>query len=259
MKKFIFVACIIAAISLTGCNIIKEDNDINTASITENGIITSIAETTKTKLETTVTAEVTTTKAIIETTNITTSIATPAIATTTVPVAKAATTTAKITSATPITTAKAPVATTAKVTTAAPIVTTKKTADTQIQSDYISEVLRLVNEERSAYGIAPLSLNSSICSAADVRAKEIVTEFSHTRPNGSSCFTALSDANVSYKTCGENIAAGQKTPEQVVDAWMNSEGHRKNILNSSFNKIGIGYYNNDNTSYSSYWVQLFTD
>ena len=79
--------------------------------------------------------------------------------------------------------------------------------------------------------------------------------FSHTRPDGRSCFTALTDLGISYGGAGENIAYGQSSPEEVMTAWMNSSGHRANILNSSFTKLGVGVYKSGNTIY---WVQLFT-
>ena len=92
--------------------------------------------------------------------------------------------------------------------------------------------------------------------AALVRAKETEQSFSHTRPNGSSFSTALKEQGVSYRSSGENIAWGQKTPEDVMKAWMNSEGHRANILNARFTKIGVGYY--QNARGTNYWTQLFT-
>ena len=91
--------------------------------------------------------------------------------------------------------------------------------------------------------------------AAQVRAEEIVTSFSHTRPNGSSFSTALKEQNVSYRGAGENIAWGQRSPEEVVNAWMNSAGHRANILNERFTTIGVGHYQKGSTHY---WAQLFT-
>ena len=92
--------------------------------------------------------------------------------------------------------------------------------------------------------------------AAEVRAGELPKKFSHTRPNGSSCFTAVRS---SYGYIGENIAAGQRSPEEVVESWMNSEGHRKNILNKNFRNLGVGYVNVENSEYGHYWVQLFSD
>lgn len=121
------------------------------------------------------------------------------------------------------------------------------------QEDDISEVIRLVNAERAKEGLAALKTHTAISTAAQVRADELPTLFDHTRPDGSSCFTALDEAGVRYWTAGENIAAGYATPEQVVNGWMNSPGHRANILNSSFTTIGVGYHAEGN-----YWVQLFT-
>ena len=91
--------------------------------------------------------------------------------------------------------------------------------------------------------------------AANIRAQEIISKFDHVRPNGQSCFSVLNEMNIRYQTCGENIAAGQQTPEEVVTAWMNSEGHRKNILNPNFTKLGVGYVTGGN--YRHNWVQLF--
>ena len=86
-----------------------------------------------------------------------------------------------------------------------------------------------------------LQTNGAINEAAQVRVKELSALFDHTRPDGTTCFTALDDAGIRYSTAGENIAAGYSTPEQVVNGWMNSEGHRANILNASFTTIGVGY------------------
>ena len=91
--------------------------------------------------------------------------------------------------------------------------------------------------------------------AAQTRAGELQTSFSHTRPSGASCFTALTEAGVSYTRAGENIAYGQSTPEAVVQSWMNSSGHRANLLSSSFTTIGVGYTVVNGTAY---WAQLFT-
>ena len=128
------------------------------------------------------------------------------------------------------------------------------------QSDYHAYVLRvveLVNEERAKAGLNPLTLQKNITEAAQVRAIETVTSFSHTRPDGRHFTTALKESGVSYRGAGENIAWGQKTPEQVMNGWMNSAGHRANILNEKYTSIGVGYYQNG--SGVNYWTQLFTD
>lgn len=122
-------------------------------------------------------------------------------------------------------------------------------------SAYAQEVLKLVNEKRSANGLSPLSFDTKVQKAADTRAEEIKKNFSHTRPDGKSFSTALSDVGAVFSGAGENIAIGQKTPEEVVSAWMNSSGHRANILNSKYKYIGIGCVKSGN-GYA--WTQLFT-
>lgn len=126
---------------------------------------------------------------------------------------------------------------------------------TKDEAAFAAEVVRLVNEERAAYGLSPLKQNSTVQSAAQVRSYEQVKSFSHTRPDGRSCFTALEEAGVSYSSAGENIAYGQKTPAEAVEAWMNSEGHRANILNKNFTDIGVGCY--ISSGGTVYWTQLF--
>lgn len=122
-------------------------------------------------------------------------------------------------------------------------------------TSYAQQVINLVNEERAKAGLASVQSVDSITQAANVRAQEIVTNFSHTRPDGSSFSTALRQAGVSYMGSGENIAYGQRTPEEVMDGWMNSSGHRANILNPNYKNIGIGFYEANGVKY---WVQLFT-
>lgn len=121
---------------------------------------------------------------------------------------------------------------------------------------YAEQVVKLVNAERAKENLSPLKTAKDVQAAAQVRAQEIVTSFSHTRPNGSSFSTALKEQNVSYRGAGENIAWGQRSPEEVVNAWMNSSGHRANIMNANFTTIGVGYYQNSNGT--NYWSQLFT-
>lgn len=120
---------------------------------------------------------------------------------------------------------------------------------------YVDRVVELVNQERAKGGLKPLTVNRSAEAAALVRAKETEKSFSHTRPNGSSFSTALTEQGVSYRTAGENIAWGQRSPEQVMQGWMNSAGHRANIMNPKFTSIGVGYYRS--ASGTNYWTQLF--
>lgn len=131
-----------------------------------------------------------------------------------------------------------------------------ETDEEESVSSYSQQVVHLVNIEREKEGLNPLTFSQSIGKAAAIRAKEIQTSFSHTRPNGSHFATALKEVGVSYRGTGENIAWGQKTPEEVVKAWMNSPGHRANIMNPNFKNIGVGYERNRNKT--PYWVQLFT-
>ncbi|MCD8390417.1 MAG: CAP domain-containing protein [Firmicutes bacterium] len=133
--------------------------------------------------------------------------------------------------------------------------TATPTASPVTDSEFAAEVIRLVNAERAKQGLSELSTAEDLTAAANQRAVEISSVFSHTRPNGSSFSTVLGEYGVSYKSAGENIAYGQKTPEAVVEAWMNSSGHRANILSSSYSKIGVGVYKSGNTYY---WTQLFT-
>ena len=139
----------------------------------------------------------------------------------------------------------------------------KATAQQEVKNEnnntvvsYAEKVVKLVNEERAKEGLAPLGIDKNVEKAALVRAKEIQSSFSHTRPNGSSFATVLKENGVTYRGAGENIAWGQKTPEQVVTAWMNSPGHRANIMNAKYTKIGVG--NLQNNAGTQYWVQLFT-
>lgn len=126
--------------------------------------------------------------------------------------------------------------------------------------DLTAEVVRLVNVERAKEGLKPLGTYSTLTDAAQIRAGEIVSLFSHTRPDGSSCFTALSEtgANKGAYTYGENIAAGNSTAAAVVAQWMDSPGHRANILDPDFTHIGVGYAYSPNSTYRYYWVQMFT-
>ena len=125
-----------------------------------------------------------------------------------------------------------------------------------IYTDLINEVYEITNNYRSLVGVPSLTLDSSLVTAASIRAKEISDSFSHTRPNGSSCFTVLSELGISYGTAGENIAAGYSSSQSVMEGWRSSSGHYQNIISSKFKKIGIGV-NIINNQY--YWVQIFSN
>lgn len=119
-------------------------------------------------------------------------------------------------------------------------------------------ILQLVNAERQARGLPALKLHAALCDAAQLRSSEIVSNFSHTRPDGTSCFTVLKQFSITdYAGAGENIAMGsgsKGTAESIMNGWMNSDGHRANILKNDFVYLGVGHYTSGN---SQYWVQLF--
>lgn len=123
------------------------------------------------------------------------------------------------------------------------------------ENSFADQVVKLVNEERVKAGLHPVTLNKEVASAARIRAKEIEVSFSHTRPNGSSFSSVLTENGIRFNRAGENIAWGQTSPEQVMKAWMNSDGHRANILDPNFTEIGVGHY--QNSKGRNYWVQLF--
>ena len=133
----------------------------------------------------------------------------------------------------------------------------EETPDIEVETPEISfakQVFSLVNAERAKYGLSALTYDSTLERAANIRAVEAKTSFSHTRPNGTSCFTALDEVGYSYRTAGENIAYGQRTAAEVMEAWMNSEGHRANILGQNYTHIGIGVYEAGGVIY---WSQFF--
>lgn len=119
-----------------------------------------------------------------------------------------------------------------------------------------SEVIRLTNIERAKAGRSALIYNASLQRGAMMRAKEISIKFSHERPNGESFTTILNECGAGHIS-GENIAAGQKSPELAVKAWMNSQGHKLTMLNKENLYIGVGFYQDNDGRY--YWVQNFAD
>lgn len=127
------------------------------------------------------------------------------------------------------------------------------------QTDFIERVLELVNEERAKDGAKPLSLDKDLCAVAAMHSEDMVARdfFDHINPDGASPFDRMKAYGINYMAASENIAAGQTTPEQVMDSWMNSPGHRKNILNTAYGKIGIGIALGG--EYRIYWTQCFTN
>ncbi|WP_438351143.1 CAP domain-containing protein [Paenibacillus sp. FA6] len=127
------------------------------------------------------------------------------------------------------------------------------TNDTTIdKSDVTSQVVDLVNQERSKAGLKSLVIDAKLANMALDKAKDMNNNnyFAHQSPTFGSPFDMMKQYGISYSYAGENIAKGQKTPADVMQAWMNSEGHRANILSANFTTIGVGYYN-------GHWVQEF--
>ena len=125
---------------------------------------------------------------------------------------------------------------------------------------FAGDLLALINEDRAEAGLSPLTLDPALCSVAQLRAGECVTEFGHTRPNGTPYKTAVSDAGISYSHVGENLASGQSTAKEVMESWMGSGSHRDNILSDDFTKVGIGTAENTDPQIGGYaWTLVFTD
>ena len=133
----------------------------------------------------------------------------------------------------------------------------KKNTTTDISLQ--KKVISIVNQNRKKQGLEALTMDEKLMKAAQDRAKELTKSFSHTRPNGTSCFTIFEKYKITPMASGENIAAGQRSAADVMDSWMNSQGHKENIMNNKFKKIGVGLVIVPNDMYSYYWVQMFTD
>lgn len=120
------------------------------------------------------------------------------------------------------------------------------------------EVVRLVNIERQKAGLSPLTHNEELSKVSRVKSQDMADKnyFSHNSPTYKDPFTMMRNFGIKYGQAGENIAKGYNDADSVVKGWMNSPGHRANILNSNFKKIGVGYINKNGTTY---WTQMFTD
>jgi uncharacterized YkwD family protein len=136
--------------------------------------------------------------------------------------------------------------------------TSNPTVSSTSNMSYEKQVVQLVNVERQKAGLSSLTLDSSISNVARKKSQDMASNnyFAHQSPTYGSAGDMLKQFGVSYSAWGENIASGQRSPEAVVNAWMNSEGHKANILSSDFSKIGVGYAVNSNGT--PYWTQMFT-
>jgi len=119
---------------------------------------------------------------------------------------------------------------------------------------YEEEVVRLTNVERAKYGLAPLTIDWELCRVARYKSQDMKDKgyFDHTSPTYGTPFRMMKSFGLSYRAAAENIAMGYATPSAVVNAWMNSAGHRANILNAKYTTVGVGY-----VASGSYWTQMF--
>ncbi len=125
-----------------------------------------------------------------------------------------------------------------------------------IDTTMAQEILKLVNAERTKAGVSALTLSTDVTAVAQVKANDMATNgyFDHNSPTYGSPFAMLTDFGVSYRSAGENIAKGQQSAQAVMTAWMNSSGHKENILSENFTQLGVGYSANNG---SPVWVQMF--
>ncbi|MFC7685857.1 CAP domain-containing protein [Ureibacillus sp. GCM10028918] len=123
-----------------------------------------------------------------------------------------------------------------------------------VENGFAQQVVEYTNKERAKYGLQPLEIYQPIMNSAQIKSDDMSKNnyFSHNSPTYGTPFELMTSLGISYRAAGENIAKGQRTAQEVVEAWMNSEGHRANILNSNFTHIGVGYAQNGN-----YWTQQF--
>ncbi|MBX0354971.1 CAP domain-containing protein [Bacillus toyonensis] len=121
-------------------------------------------------------------------------------------------------------------------------------------SEFEQRVVELTNAERTKQGLPALKIDTELSKVARVKSEDMQKNnyFDHNSPTYGSPFDMMKKFGISYTSAGENIAQGQRTPEEVVQAWMNSAGHRANILNNGFTHIGVGYVESGN-----YWTQQF--
>lgn len=121
-------------------------------------------------------------------------------------------------------------------------------------SDFEQRVVELTNAERAKQGLPALKIDTELSKVARIKSEDMQKNnyFDHNSPTYGSPFDMMKKFGISYTSAGENIAQGQRTPEEVVQAWMNSAGHRANILNNGFTHIGVGYVESGN-----YWTQQF--
>ena len=141
--------------------------------------------------------------------------------------------------------------------TAAPTVRPTTTPAVSSEREMEQQVLALVNKTRAEYGLNPLTWAEDLAVVARAHSSDMIRRsfFDHTNPDGKSPFDRIKAAGITYRTAAENIAYGQRSPEEVMNAWMNSSGHRANILNAKVKEMGVGAVRNSGGTI--YWTQLF--
>ncbi|TKI66856.1 hypothetical protein FC756_14060 [Lysinibacillus mangiferihumi] len=139
-------------------------------------------------------------------------------------------------------------------TTTPPPTTSNPTTTTSDVNAFEQEVVKLTNAERTKAGLKALQTDDKLMAAAREKSQDMQSKkyFSHTSPTFGSPFDRMKALGITYKSAGENIAQGQRSPQEVVQAWMDSPGHRANILNANYTHIGVGYVKSGN-----YWTQQF--
>ncbi|WP_110113546.1 CAP domain-containing protein [Bacillus sp. CGMCC 1.16541] len=132
---------------------------------------------------------------------------------------------------------------------------TEQKAEAGDVSEYEQQVVQLVNQEREKQGLKPLELDKELSDVAREKSKDMKEKgyFDHNSPTYGSPFDMMKQFGIEYTAAGENIAKGQKTPEEVMEGWMNSDGHRKNIMSPDFTHIGVGYVEGE----MPHWTQMF--
>jgi uncharacterized protein YkwD len=281
MKKLMLIPVLLSAIILTSCEQIAPANTYepalpNVHTAAESVQTTTVYENVPPTPETSVTATMQTvqatettvgtpssetgeTTAPVSETTVATTVATTPSASTTATTARTTATTTRTTA----TTARTTAATTTR-TTATTARTTPALPEGTFRDNIAREILALVNEERTAHGLAPVAWSDEFAGSARTRAREITVRFEadHRRPDGRTWDTSLREAGIRFRTAGENMARGGHsrdganwyTPEVVMKSWMNSEGHRENILNANFELLGVGAFDYNGTRY---YVQHF--
>ncbi|WP_409301167.1 CAP domain-containing protein [Peribacillus sp. SCS-155] len=129
-----------------------------------------------------------------------------------------------------------------------------KASNSSVVSEFEKQVVDLTNAERTKQGLKALTIDNELSKVAGIKSQDMKDKnyFDHNSPTYGSPFDMMKKFGISYSYAGENIAMGQTSPQQVVQAWMNSQGHRENIMNPNFTHIGVGHVASGN-----YWTQMF--